>query len=51
MFKKQGEKRIKFYKKNKYNISLYNQNNEVMENYYINKKNKAACDMEFLEDD
>jgi superfamily II DNA or RNA helicase len=51
MFKKQGEKRIKFYKKNKYNIYLYNKNNELIENYYSNNKNKAACDMEFLEDD
>jgi superfamily II DNA or RNA helicase len=50
MFSKQGEKRIKFYKKNKYNISLYNMENMKINNHYIKGK-KKACDMEFLEDD
>ena len=50
MFTKQGEKRIKFYKKNKYNISLYDMNNNNINNYYIKGKTKA-CDMNFLEDD
>jgi len=50
MFSKQGEKRIKFYKKNKYNISLYNMQNMEINNHYIKGK-KKACEMEFLEDD
>lgn len=50
MFKKQGEKRVKFYKKNKYNIDLYNEKNEKIFNYYTNKQ-KPACDLEFLPDD
>lgn len=52
IFKKQGEKRVKFYKKNSYNIDLYNFNDgecQKVFNYYVNKP-KKVCDLEFLPD-
>ena len=55
IFKKQGEKRVKFYKKNNYNIDLYNFDNEngscnKVFNYYVNKQ-KKSCDLNFLPDE
>lgn len=55
IFASQGKKRIKFYEKNKYNISMFDSNNNSIE--YISeaekkkKKKKQEENLEFLPDD
>ena len=49
IFSKQTLKRIKFYKKNKYNITRYDKELNIQE-VLTDKKTKKLCDMEFLED-
>jgi len=49
VFSKQTIKRIKFYKKNKYDITRYDKELNRLEEM-TNKKKKNVCDMEFLED-
>jgi len=49
IFSKQTIKRIKFYKKNKYNIVRYDKEMNQLEEI-SNKKKKKACDLDFLED-
>ena len=50
LFSKQGVKREKFYKKNKYNITKYVfSNNSLKENKEIKDKNEPLPDFDFLE--
>lgn len=49
IFSKQTIKRIKFYKKNSYNITRYDKEFNILEEI-TDKKTKKLCDMEFLED-
>ena len=54
MFVSQGKKRLKFYEKNKYNVKIYDSNNNQLE--YISesdkkkKKKKQEAELEFLDD-
>jgi superfamily II DNA or RNA helicase len=49
VFSKQTIKRIKFYKKNKYDITRYDKELNLLEEM-TDKKKKNVCDMDFLED-
>tara|TARA_B110001450_G_scaffold252217_1_gene273532 strand:+ start:50 stop:1558 length:1509 start_codon:yes stop_codon:yes gene_type:complete len=49
IFSRQTIKRIKFYKKNKYDITRYDKNLNIVEEI-SKEKNKKVCDMTFLED-